>query len=129
MMATLAEIMLLAEHKLERRLCGLAICQPKVIALSKIRPEVEIGAIAFFKEFEKRIPDILAADELTAIKIALLCCKNYRDFWNFFTAIDNLNTFEVAPNYGAELIAARTARKAIHWVETSGILEEAKYDG
>lgn len=128
-MAMLVEIMLAAEAALERRLCGLAICQPKIIAVSTIRPEIDQGAIAYFKKFDAQINDIQSADELGAITLAVGCCSSYRDFWRFYAAIDGLNTCQVAPNFGAELIAARTARKTIRWVEESGLLKEGMYDG
>ncbi len=117
------EIMLRAEAALERRLCGLAICQPKVIATLTIRPEIDLAAKEFFDTFDRRKVDIMTADTEAAIKIAVECCSSYRDFYRFWTAVDEINAHREAPNFGAELIAARTARKAIAWVESSGILE------
>lgn len=120
--------MLRAEAALDRELSGLALCQPRVIAKSAIRPEVDIGAIAFFKKFDARKSEILAADELEAIKIAYRCIEQ-PDFFRFWRAINEVNAFETAPKFGEELIAIRAARKAIRWIETSGLLKEAEYDG
>jgi hypothetical protein len=122
------EIMLRAEAALERRLCGLAICQPKVIASLKIRPEVDLGAKEFFAKFDQRREEILASDDLRAIQIAVECCPTTRDFDRFWRAIEDVNTVDLAPNFGSELVAARTARKAIHWVESSDLLAEVLKD-
>lgn len=123
-MNTMVEIILRAEAAMERRLCGMAIIHPKIIVSLSIRPEVDLAAIEFYKEFGKRIPEILAAaDDDAAILIALKCCKR-RDFFHFWAAVSTINAFEESQNFERELNAIRTARKAIRWVEESRILEE-----
>lgn len=123
-MPTMVEIILRAERALERRLCGMAIIHPKIIASLSIRPEIDLAAIEFYKRFEKRIPDILAAeDDDAAIRIAVTCCKA-RDFFHFWAAVRSVNAFEESQSIEKELNAIRTARKAIRWVEESRILEE-----
>lgn len=129
-MSGLVEIMLSAEAALERRLCGLAICRPKTMAESAVRPEIDLGAKAFYDKFEKAIPEILAATEDDAITLAVYCCASYRDFFRFYAAIQDIDTFHTAPNFGAELIAARTARKALRYLEEHpDILKAGEYDG
>lgn len=126
-MTTLVEIMLLGEKGLERRLCGLAILQPKVIAALTIRPEVDREAREFFTRFDQKKDEILAANEADAIRIAYGCC-NPVDFFRFWAAVEDVNAYELAPNFGKELIAMRSLRKAVRWIETSGILKAVIHD-
>lgn len=126
---TMVEAMLRAEAALDRELTGLALIQPQIIAKIDIRPEVDIAAIEFFKRFDARKEDILAADQLEAIKIAY-DCVGQRDFFKFWSGIYMVNTFQTAPEFGAELIAVRVARKAILWLEANpDILQRGVYDG
>jgi len=127
-MPDLVDIFLAAEGALERELCGLAIFQPQVIAKSEIRPEVNLAAIEFFKKFDARKDEILAADDLEAIKISCGCCDK-DDWYRFYAEIYGVNTFVDAQIFGPDLIALRTVRKALTWVQESGVLQRGKYDG
>lgn len=123
-MPLMTEIILRAEAALERRLCGIAIIHPKVIAALSIRPEIDLAAIEFYKEFDKRRAAILAAeDDDAAILIALKGC-NRRDYFHFMAAVDAVNALEESRAIEQEINATRTARKAIRWVEESRILQE-----
>lgn len=126
-MSNLIDQYLLVEGKMERRLAGLAIFQPKAAAQSTIRPQIDQSAITFFKKFDERREEILKADTGEAIRIAFSCCEHY-DFYRFFSMIMDINTVEEAPKFGRELVALRTARKAIRWVEESGLLERWIHD-
>lgn len=123
-MPAMVDVILRTEAAMERRLCGMALIHPKIIASLSIRPEIDLAAIEFYKRFEKRIPDILAVeDDDAAIRIAMTCCKT-RDFFHFWAAVSSINAFEESQTFEKELNAIRTARKAIRWVEESRILEE-----
>lgn len=129
--AILDDIIAQAEAMLERRAAGLAICQPKALAQQNITPEVDLPAISFFRKFNQRRKEILESDELMAIKIAISCSGD--DFWNLYRTTNDPRqefiAFQEAKKISKELAAVRTSRKAIQWVESSGILQEVTYGG
>lgn len=127
-MPALVDIFLAAEGAFERELAALAIFQPQTIANLDIRPEINQAAIAFFKKFDKRKDEILAADDLTAIKIACECCEK-DDWYRFYAEIYGVNTFIESQKFGPDLIALRTVRKALMWIQESGVLQRGIYDG
>ncbi|TDA63897.1 MAG: hypothetical protein D9V45_12890 [Chloroflexi bacterium] len=126
-MPALVDIFLAAEGALERELCGIAILRPQEFAKSDIRPEVNLAAIAFFKKFDELKDDILAADELAAITLAHACAGD--DFWKFWSELYGVNSAEESQTIGSNIIALRTVRKAVSWVEESGVLARGKHGG
>ena len=124
----LTDLMIRAESGLERKLCGLAIFQPKTIAelTADFTPEIDQAAIAFFMKFKKRRAEIMQATHDQALDIVMPCCGPddfFNRFWPMVSA-NEINTYTGAQEILTEIIAARTARKAIRWVEQSGLLEK-----
>lgn len=132
MEANLDDILTQAEGRLERRLAAVAMFQPKVIAQLDYLPEIDLSAKSFFQKFNSRRADILNASELQAIQLAYACCGYdgdwyHADFWKFFGALGDTNTFQYAQEIGRDLAALKTVRKSVRWIETSGLLEGAAY--
>ena len=141
----LVDLMIRAEARLERRAAALAMVQPKILAETSAgwAPEVDQAAIRFFQKFEKARAEILKADNDRSIELARSCCGP--GFWLIMETIDQqsaetydmsilaggykINSYDAAQSIISEITAARAARKAIRWVEQSGILAEGLYHG
>ena len=125
---TLVEIMLRAEAALDRQLAGIALIRPQDALKLSIRPEVDLAAKGFFLRLDRRKDEIFKADELASIHIAMGSVKQ-RDAWRILAAVDDVDTYAALSTIASELNAIRTARKAVRWVETSGLLESEGFYG
>ncbi len=121
----LVDIMIRAESRLERKLAGLALYWPKTIlkATHDYNPEVDLAAIDFFKEFKKNEKLIMASTHDKAVDIAFLCWDPVQCIRLFLSLGLECNTALDCQKIVSEITAARTARKAIRWVEESGLIE------
>jgi hypothetical protein len=124
MSAGMVDKIIRAEANLERRAMALAITWPKTMAqkIENWTPQVDLISINYFKRFREKIKAINAADHGTSISIALECCT-VGEWLECFRYIDNINTYEAIDSIIEEILTARTARKALRWVEQSRILE------
>jgi hypothetical protein len=126
----MTDLMIRAEAKLERRAAALSIFQPKVLGETSagFKPEIDQIAIQFFQKFEKVRYEIMSADHLKSIELARGCCS-VEEFFRYLwpTIGGNLDTYDAAQEIINEIIMARAARKAVRWVEQSGILQEVLY--
>ncbi|NMB68578.1 MAG: hypothetical protein GYA20_07430 [Chloroflexi bacterium] len=151
---TLDEAFIASERLLERRLAGIALSCPKAVAQMETRPQIDQDAVSFFERFDGCRDQILAASEDTALLIANQCATyrlyvRFRDalipmpkadramvvhVWRGTETeaeleavrgdLEGINPFIACQTIEMELIASRAARKAINWLQASGIVRE-----
>lgn len=132
-------MMLTAEAAFDRELAGCAVFQPHAALALAVRPEVDLGAIAFFAWLDLHRTAILSMPEDGAIlRIMRYPLKiragdgwqnRWRDFTRLLMAVDGVNCFERLSTIAADINAIRLARKACQWIEQSGVLERVDYVG
>lgn len=126
----MVDLFVRAEGLLERKLMVLAVSYPLIILEKSngFEPQVDLKAKEFWKQFIAKSDEIRNSSD--PIKDAL-DCANPLDIAKFNQLIDPLeNCYTAAENIISEINAARLARKATRWLESSSIFQKVKnYDG